>query len=109
LCKKGKRHRSQDPPLQAGRDTGATKRAKPIGLRGGSQAFWAWRRRNVGTSKSSAGTSGLTSRTFCWTSCTTFAGGIGGSSISRPAFQVFGRNDCFGRAFFLLASLKPAA
>jgi hypothetical protein len=29
-------------------------------------AFWAWRRRNVGTSRSStAGTSRLTSRTFC--------------------------------------------
>src|SRR5207245_7065506 len=35
---------------------------------------------------------------------------LGGSSmISRPAFQVFGRNDCFWWMFFLLASLKPAA
>jgi hypothetical protein len=31
------------------------------------QAFWACLLRNVGTSRSSAGTSWATSRTFCWT------------------------------------------
>src|SRR5438094_1602516 len=48
-----------------------------------SYAFCAWRRRNVGTSRSSAGTSWLTSRTFCWTWWTTFGDScdIGGSAI----------------------------
>jgi hypothetical protein len=32
-----------------------------------NQAFCAWRRKKVGTSKSSEGTSPLTSRTFCCT------------------------------------------
>jgi hypothetical protein len=34
---------------------------------GWHQAFWAWRLRNVGTSKSSLGGSGTTSRIFCFT------------------------------------------
>src|ERR1700733_15132729 len=69
---------------------------------------FAWRRRNVGTSRSSVGISGSTSLTLRETCCTTVVC-EGATGVSRPDFHVFGRYD--GRVFVFLAptSRKPAA
>jgi len=59
-----------------------------------SYAFCAWRRRNVGTSRSSAGTSLRTSATLRATCCTTFVccgAMFPAVGCSREAFHVFGK------------------